>query len=310
MNHPLELTVMMYHYIRDPGDAAEAGSGIVGMPVAAFEAQLDKLAKQHTFVSWREVRLALRGEGTLPSSACLLTFDDGVLDHYINAFRILRGRNLSGLFFILDRAQAARLVLGHKIHFLLAKLGTDALRVAIHERSNAAQRERFARAEQRYQVQYPSDSSTERINLLKAVLQRDLSVDVDPLLSDLFDKHIGSEKETAQTYYLSPEQIQEMAAAGMHFGGHSQSHPWFDWIDARARRAEIKASANWVQQFEPGPWAFAYPYGGLSEDCPQLLKDHGFIAGFTTQTQLHHTNPYFIGRLDGEELANGGRSHA
>jgi hypothetical protein len=31
MNHPLDLTVMMYHYIRDLGDAAEAGSRISGM---------------------------------------------------------------------------------------------------------------------------------------------------------------------------------------------------------------------------------------------------------------------------------------
>jgi hypothetical protein len=301
---------MMYHYIRDPGDAAESGSGIAGMPVAVFEAQLDELAKQHTFVSWREVQMALRGEGSLPASACLLTFDDGVLDHYINAFRILRRHGLSGLFFILDRSQPDGLVLGHKIHFLLAKFGTDPLRVAIWDKLDASQRERFTQAEERYRVQYPSDSSQDRINILKAILQRDLSVEIDSLLSDLFEKHIGSEEETAQTYYLSAEQIREMAAGGMHFGGHSRSHPWFDWIDAEERHTEIKASADWVREFEPGPWAFAYPYGGLSDDCLQLLKAHGFIAGFTTRTQLQHTNPYFIGRLDGEELAYDGQSYA
>ena len=308
MNHPFELTVMMYHYIRDPGDAAESGSGIAGMPVAAFEAQLDELAKQHTFVTWREVQVALQGEGSLPASACLLTFDDGVLDHYVNAFRILRSRGLSGLFFILDRSQQDGFVLGHKIHFLLAKLGVNALRVAIWEKLDASQRECFTQAEKTYQV--PSRSLAERINLLKSILQRDLSLEIDSLLTELLEQHIGSEKETAQTYYLSPEQIREMAAGGMHFGGHSRSHPWFDWIDAEARHAEIEASADWIRQFEPGPWAFAYPYGGLSDDCPQLLKAHGFIAGFTTGTQLQHTNPYFIGRLDGEEMAYDGRSYA
>jgi peptidoglycan/xylan/chitin deacetylase (PgdA/CDA1 family) len=310
MNHPLDLTVMMYHYIRDPGDAAESGSGIAGMSVAAFEEQLDELARQHTFVSWREVQMALQEEGTLPASACLLTFDDGVLDHYINAFRILRSHGLSGLFFILDRSQHDGLVLGHKIHFLLAKLGTEALRVAILGKLDPAQSKRFTQAEEKYRLRYPLDSSLDRVNLLKAILQRDLSLEIDSLLSDLFEQHIGSEKETARTYYLSPEQIHEMAAGGMHFGGHSRSHPWFDWIDADARRAEIQASADWLRQFEPGPWAFAYPYGGLSDDCPHILNAHGFIAGFTTQTQLRHTNPYFIGRLDGEEMAYDGQSHA
>jgi hypothetical protein len=41
MNKTFDLKVMMYHYVRDPGDAAEAGSGIPGMSVRAFETQLD-----------------------------------------------------------------------------------------------------------------------------------------------------------------------------------------------------------------------------------------------------------------------------
>lgn len=306
----LDLTVMMYHYIRDPGDEAEAGSGILGMPVDMFERQLDVLGKQHALVSWREVQMALQGESTLPDSACLLTFDDGVRDHYIHAFRILRDRSLSGLFFILDRSDDVGLALGHKIHFLLAKVGVDALQELILAQLNSAGRERFAQAEAKYQVRYSRDSLDGRMNLLKAVLQRELSIEIDPLLSDLFERYIGSEKELARSFYLNEQQIQEMASGGMHVGGHSRSHPWFDWIEAEARRGEIRASANWIRQFEPGPWAFAYPYGGLSADSPSLLKEHGFIAAFTTQTQLHHTNPYFIGRFDGEEMALDGRSYA
>ena len=98
MKNPLELTVMMYHYVRDPGDDAEAGSGIPGMSVKVFESQLDELSKRHTFVTWPDVRAALQEDKALPGSACLLTFDDGVRDHYVNVFRILRERGLSGCF--------------------------------------------------------------------------------------------------------------------------------------------------------------------------------------------------------------------
>jgi peptidoglycan/xylan/chitin deacetylase (PgdA/CDA1 family) len=122
--------------------------------------------------------------------------------------------------------------------------------------------------------------------------------------------HVGPEKEIAQSYYLKTDQILEMAAGGMHFGGHSRTHPWFDWIDAEARTAEIKASSAWLQQIESGPWAFAYPYGGLSDDSPSLLKKYGFAAAFTTQPQFLHPNPYFIGRLDGEEMVQDGNVHA
>lgn len=306
MNQPLELTVMMYHYVRDPGDSAEAGSGIPGMSTRAFESQLDELSRQHTFITWPEVRMALQAAKPLPSSACLLTFDDGVLDHYINVFKILRRRNLSGLFFALDRCENEGLTLPHKIHFLLAKLGLVGLREAIWEKLDAEQRIRFTHAEKGYQLKYPPISMDRRINLLKAVLQRDLSSEVNAILSDLFEIHVGPENEIAHSYYLNTDQIQEMATAGMHFGGHSHNHPWFDWIDAEARIAEIRASAEWLEQFEAEPWAFAYPYGGLSDDAPRLLKEHGFLAAFTTQTQLRHPDPYFIGRLDGEEMAQDG----
>jgi len=309
MKHPFGLTVIMYHYIRERGDAAEAGSGILGMPVRDFEAQLDELSRQHTFITWPHLRAALEGDVTLPSTACLLTFDDGVRDHYVNVFKILQERRLSGLFFVLDRRGSDGLILAHKIHFLLARLGLAGLREAIWEKLDPAQRHRFTQAEKRYHLKYPPVSLDKRINLLKAVLQRDLSADVDTLLGNLFDGHIGSENETARNYYLNPEQIREMAAGGMHFGGHSHTHPWFDWIDAGERTAEINTSAEWLSQIEPGPWAFAYPYGGLCEDAPRLLTAHGFVAAFTTKAQIYHSNPYFIGRLDGEEIAYEGQGY-
>lgn len=311
MNGPLELTVIMYHYIRDPGDSADHGSGIPGMPISAFEAQLDELTKQHTFVTWPDVQMALQGiKEDLPQSACLLTFDDGMRDHYFNVFEVLRKRKLSGLFFILARSKEDGLALGHKIHFLLAKLGFTEFRAAIWETLHSSQREQLMKAEDFYQHKYLPVSLDGKINLLKAVLQRDVSVEINPLLSDLFEKYIGSEDETARSYYLNMDQIQEMFSGGMHFGGHSRTHPWFDWIDAEQREWEIKASAEWLSQIEPGPWAFAYPYGGLSDDSPDLLKANGFVAAFTTQTQIHHADPYFMGRLDGEELASEGQGYA
>ena len=306
MNHPLDLTVMMYHYVRDRGDAAEAGSGISGLPLQVFRAQLDELSKHHTFVSWAEVRLALQEDRPLPDSACLLTFDDGVRDHYLNVFKILHDRNLSGLFFVLDRRENRGLILAHKIHFLLARLGLTGLRESIWDKLSSLEREQLTQAEQRYQERYPPTSLDGVIHLLKAVLQRDFAAQADSILSDLFEIHIGSEEEAARSYYLNLEQIYEMSAGGMDFGGHSRTHPWFDFIDAESRAREIRASAEWLRPIEPEPWAFAYPYGGLSEDSPDLLGRHGFVAAFTTKTQFRHADPYFIGRLDGEEIAQVG----
>ena len=303
---PLELNVWMYHYVRDPGDAAEAGSGIPGLPVARFAAQLDEMAQHNHMLSWREVRAAVVDGQPLPPDATLLTFDDGMRDHYLNVFPLLKARALSGLFFALARPPQTGLALAHKIHYLLVALGLNGLRAAVWARLSPDQQEQFEQAEARYRVRYAG------IDLLKAVLQRELSDGIEGLLSDLFAQHVGDETAIAAGYYLQPAQIRAMVAGGMHFGGHSASHPWFDFVSAERQDTEIAASAAWLAGIEPGPWSFAYPYGGLSPHAPGLLARHGFAAAFTTQTQFRHVDPFYIGRLDGEELAavTSGDSHA
>jgi hypothetical protein len=305
---PFSLMVMMYHYVRDPGDQAEAGSGIPGLPVAQFEAQLDELARRHAMIGWPELSARLSGERPLPPGACLLTFDDGVRDHYLNVYPALRSRGLPGLFFALAHAPGAGLVLGHKIHFLLARLGVAGLREAAQLRLTPEARAAYARAEERYWAngygggQAPEGGQRPEVDVLKSVLQRDLSSQADDLLSHLFEEHIGPEAEAAGAFYLTRDQITEMAAHGMSFGGHSRSHPWFDWIGAARQAEEIEASAAWLREVEAGPWAFAYPYGGHSPESAGLLRTHHFAAAFTTVEQVQHADPFFIGRWDGELL--------
>lgn len=295
---PFSLIVFMYHYVRDPGDRAEAGSGVPGLPVAQFEAQLDDATRHYELIAWPDLREHLTGQKPLPANACLLTFDDGVCDHYLNVFPILKRRGLSGLFFALARQPGLGLTLAHKIHLLLARLGLAGLSEAVWLRLDRAQRDLYQRAERKYQARGYSS-----VNVLKGVLQRDLSAEADSLLSQIFAEHLGSEVETAQAYFLTSEQIAEMAADGMHFGGHSRTHPWFDWIAGDQQAEEIKASAEWLRGIEAGPWAFAYPYGGYDDRLSQYLPAHDFVAAFTTVDQTTHSDPFFIGRLDAEEFS-------
>jgi peptidoglycan/xylan/chitin deacetylase (PgdA/CDA1 family) len=292
------LTTLMYHYVRDPGDRAEAGSGIPGLATARFEAQLEYLAQQYTLIAWPDLQANLLGQRSLAPNACLLTFDDGTCDHYINVFPILRKRGLSGLFFALARQPGDGLALGHKLHFLLARLGLDALRAVIWGRLTLEQQQIYTQAEAHYRARGEESA----VDLLKSIVQRDLSIPADPILSELIAEHIGDEAQIAGEYYLTSAQIAEMSANGMHFGGHSRSHPWFDWISAAEQADEIDASAGWLRTIAPGPFPLAYPYGGYNADSPQLLRDHGFAAAFTTIARVRQNDPFLIGRLDGEGL--------
>jgi peptidoglycan/xylan/chitin deacetylase (PgdA/CDA1 family) len=293
----LSLTILLYHYIRDPGDPCEAGTGIPGLPTVAFEAQLDDASRAYEIVSWPTVRAFLLGQGALPPRACLLTFDDGVCDHYLNVFPRLRARGLSGLFFALARPSGAGLPLAHRLHFLLPALGLDGLRRALSSYLSPEHQSALRAAETHYRAVWPDP-----VDAFKTALQRESSPAAEAPLARLFAQHIGSEPEVAASLFLSPTQVTEMQSGGMHFGGHSRSHPWLDWVGDEVLAAEAGASAAWLQTLEPGPWAFAYPFGGFDERTPAALARAGFCAAFTTQPQVRHTSVFHLGRLDGEAL--------
>lgn len=292
----LNLTTMMYHYVRDVGDAAEQGSGIPGLAVQAFAAQVDQLARTYNMVSWDDVRSALLDEKPLPERACLLTFDDGVSDHYLNVFPILKQRNIAGLFFTIARMNPDIVPLPHKLHYLIAKLGLDGVREAVWSRLTETQRGTYRRAEARNRLRWHSET-----DVVKGVFQRDLEPEIDPLLHELVQEHVGPEPELARCLFLNEQQIREMRAGGMNFGGHSATHPWFDFIDAARREREIRASRKFLANIEQAPFAFAYPYGGLADDAPELFQENQFRAAFTTREGTQQTDAYYIGRYDGED---------
>jgi peptidoglycan/xylan/chitin deacetylase (PgdA/CDA1 family) len=291
----INLTVMMYHYVRDAGDAADAGSGIPGLSTAKFAAQVQQLAREHEMVGWEDVRAAIVGEQPLAENACLLTFDDGLCDHYLNVFPILEREKIAGLFFAIAR-QNDLLPMPFKLHYLVAHFGLHSLRDRIWDKLTEPQRRIYCDAEARYRLRWSSET-----DVIKGIYQRDLEPVVSPLLSELTESSLAPERELARQLLLDESQMREMRAGGMNFGGHSASHPWFDFIDAARRDSEIRASSENLAGFETAPFAFAYPYGGLANDAPGMLEREGFRAAFTTRSQTMHPDEFYIGRYDGEE---------
>ena len=92
-----ELTVVMYHYVREIYQTPYPN--IKGLLTSQFKEQLNYLKKNFSFVTVSDCINALRNETSLPSKACLLTFDDGYIDHFETVFPLLQENHIQGCFF-------------------------------------------------------------------------------------------------------------------------------------------------------------------------------------------------------------------
>jgi peptidoglycan/xylan/chitin deacetylase (PgdA/CDA1 family) len=300
---PGDALVVMYHYVRNPEQTPF--TELKALRLGEFEAQLQWLARDWAPATYDTFEAGARG--ALPSRAALLTFDDGFVDHYEAVFPALRARGWSGVFFVAGAAldDPPRLLNVHKTQFLLATLGAAAFAREVEGAvaSTAGGNALGHRAEVYRYDQTPDLAA-------KHLLNYELPFgEADRVLSALFARHIGDETAFARGLYLSRDQIREMAAGGMTFGFHTESHRVLSRLERDAQRAELARGVSLLravtgQRSVP----FCYPYGHphtYTSDTVSLLGELGYGMAFNTTRRLARpaSDPRFeIPRFDTRDL--------
>ena len=307
------LTIVMYHYVRDL--AHSRYPAIKGRTIEEFEGQLDWITRHYTVCSTRDVIAAARGQRALPPNACLLTFDDGLLDHFTVVFPRLVARGLTASFYPPAVAAAQQAVLDtHKIHFILAAApdhGALALRVRalIDARRAEADVPPSAALWDRWARREPSDFDTAPVLFIKRVLQHALPERVRAAITaTLFDELVGvSERAFARELYMDVDQLRCLVAHGMEVGGHGAAHVWLDTLSPAEQRAEIEATAAFLGQVHGRPpvdWVMCYPFGAYTSETLALLPPAGCALGLTTRFAVASdvSSPLELPRLDTNHL--------
>jgi peptidoglycan/xylan/chitin deacetylase (PgdA/CDA1 family) len=305
------LTIVMYHYVRDL--VRSRYPGIKGRTVEEFDGQLAYLRRHYAICTIDDAIAGLRGERELPSNACLLTFDDGFIDHYVTVFPRLASQGLTGCFFPSAKPVERGVVLDvHKIHFILA----------VTVDPTALRRELLGLlAPYRADHDLPDDATLYRdhaiagrfdppeISFVKALLQRVLPSPIRAtLVETLFARHVTTdERAFAAELYMNLPQLQHMVSEGMAIGGHGYDHVWLDLLSIDEQRDEIDRSKRFVAQVlgrVPERWTFAYQYGVYNADTVALLRMAGCAVALGTDVGVVRagTDPYVVPRLDTNHL--------
>lgn len=287
------LTIVVYHYVRDLSRTRYPD--LRALSVDAFEGQLDYITKHYVVCTTRDVITAARGEAELPPNACLLTFDDGFLDHFTTVFPRLVNRGLPASFYPPVAAVENRRVLDtHKIQFVLAA-APDHGKV-VRQILDLVERDRerwgLPTGEALY-LQYarPYMYDGPEVGFIKRVLQSKLPEPIrSAVIQHLFDEYVRVDERTlAQELYMDLAQLRCMVRYGMEVGGHGADHLWLGSLSQNEQEQEIARTVSFLARVygkAPLDWVISYPFGSYNEVTLALLTRAGCALGFTSRAGI------------------------
>ena len=284
------LTIVMYHYVRD-------GARVHARTVAELEAQLDHVTNCYEVVGLDGV-LA----GGWPNDGCLLTFDDGLVEHVEVVAPALEARGLRGVFAVPGAPVLERRPLDvQKTQFLLASSDDHAaLGERLLELANVADPDELRRANTP-----PHRFDPPETVFVKRALQDGLpEAQRGRVLDALFHECVTEDERTfADELYLTLDGCRELVARGHAVIGHGWEHRRLGLLDEAAQRAELEGSRRLVAE-AGGTWAMCYAYGSRNETTLRLLRDAGCALGLTTDVRVAtlDDDPLQLPRLDTNDL--------
>ncbi|MCC6591553.1 MAG: polysaccharide deacetylase family protein [Bryobacterales bacterium] len=291
MTQPGGLHVVMYHYVRDL--PRSRFPRLKAMLAQDFRLQVKSLSAEFDICGLDVALEYLHGRYQPKRRLCLLTFDDGLKEHYHEVTAELARQRVSGLFFVItDSTENHRVAPVHKNHFLTASLDFSAYQAEFLERIGAAA-----------SVLENVDAKAARRTYIwdeeaAAVFKYFFNFVVEPAVRDraiaaMFEAHIGPEAEFAQSLYASWDELRQMQAEGMVIGGHTHRHrPCSSLTDGELSddlglcRRSLDANLS-PQRF----WPFSYPYGKADSYTAHTvgeLKRLGFDCSFSTEPGVNH----------------------
>jgi peptidoglycan/xylan/chitin deacetylase (PgdA/CDA1 family) len=313
MNQP-QLYISTYHYVRDLPNTQFPQ--IKGMLLDDFREQVKALPDLFEMATVNSALEFLKGTYHPRRDLCLMTFDDGLREHYADVTPILAENDIQGVFFLIGSALEERVVAPvHMNHFLTAGLGFDRYRALFLERIRAGGfgeeidgQVDLAVSKHTYPLDTPEVAQFKYLfNFVLPPAFRDRAV------KELFVKWIGDEKKFAAELYLSWAEAREMQKAGMSIGGHTLRHRPLATLDDEELARDLNKAWDLMQAnlYPQDCWPFSYPYGkadSFNGNVISHLQRLGFDFALCTEKgmNLPGADLFTIRRLDCKEITAAG----
>lgn len=289
-------TLVMYHYVRDVENSAFPN--IRALSIDKFKGQLDYLQANYNMVSpYKMVEAALSGV-LMDEKDCVLTFDDGFIDHYETVLPEFQKRGIAGAFFpSAVPIKEGKLLDVHKIqHIIGGRVDHSEIAESLIRLVEQNPEKCDGKSADFYVSEFKKADHLDSANVvfIKHLLQYALPAETRLEFADrLFAEYVGSdEKAFASQLYMNLDQIRELHSAGNLIGGHGYRHIWLGKSSPDLQRDEFTRTQAFLAEINPKiaeDWVFCYPYGSHDETTLELMKEFGGRVGLTTENAEHKT---------------------
>jgi peptidoglycan/xylan/chitin deacetylase (PgdA/CDA1 family) len=223
----------------------------------------------------------------------MLTFDDGIIDHYEYVYPVVKKYKVAGLFFIPSCIHNRKMLDIQIIHKLLENNSIEDLYKSLLielEKNNININE--------YKAEKNLDDNKTALfkQLLQYKLPNKIRLEVLKNLKKEY-KISGFIKKS----YIDLPRLKEMKENGMYFGIHTVTHPRLSLISKKKQTKEIKNNLDFLlnnKLLDKDYLSIAFPYGSFNQDTLEIMKELNIKYGFKVNDED------FLGKINGVVLVD------
>lgn len=276
----------MFHYVR-PKD--EQYPYLHHPTIEQFCKFLDIHQESLSKINPKEFIEYLKESRSFPQGAALLSFDDGLYDHYKWVFPELKKRGLSAFFFINTLPLISDdFLITHKVHIMTGKNGYPWFMHLFEQFANElGMDEDWMMPNPEALMAYPLDNADTA--LFKYSMNYTVPHELkDRIINRIFeDYEKGREKK--ERFYLNVSEVIEMSDGGMYFGYHGHSHLPFSRLSIDGFKAEMEISKKILTPLlKTTSETISYPFGdksSITSDIINVLGEFGVKVGFISENE-------------------------
>ena len=293
------MKIITYHYVRPNSRHYPYFNNFSFLN---FKKQLDMMQKKFYFLSKEQFLKNILKNSKI--SGIVLTFDDGLKDHYRYVLPELQRRNLWGIFYIpFNILKFNKILPVHKIHILKGRFGSKKILDDILK--FYPQYKKFQLINSFEKEVYKSNKHKVNDIKLKKLLNFYVKYnDLDNILQFLFNKYKLNEIKIFNEFYLNNKDIKKINSSGNIIGAHTMSHKVLSRLNSADQYYELSESLRTLKNLKiKKPYLFAYPYGyrsSYNNTTITHLKKLGYHSAviFDNKISKNISNKFVISRID------------